>query len=366
MALQPVLIDGNWRPAAAAGSFQAENPATGSRCRTSTRSAAGPIAMPRWPRRAAAAAVAAFHAGRANRRVSRRDSPQRIEARSAELVEAAHAETGLPKTPRLADVELPRTTGQLRQAAAAAREGSWRCRRSTRREHSLVLGAARAGVRVWAEQFSVRVQQRRGRRFRRRDRRRQSGHRQGQHVASRHDAAAGRGGARSGSAKRDCRRARCSCIYRTEPRRRRAAGGRSAHRRHGLHRQPRGRAGAQGGGRRGRQADLSGTVERQSGRRSCPARWPSGASRSPGEFATSCLMGSGPVLHESRAGDSAGRRRDRSVHRQRSPRNFAAAPVGTLLSRGVAESLAEAASQRSSQAGAEVLAGGERRRRHRL
>ena len=37
----------------------------------------------------------------------------------------AHAETGLPKAPRLAEVELPRTTGQLRQAAAAARDGSW-------------------------------------------------------------------------------------------------------------------------------------------------------------------------------------------------------------------------------------------------
>ena len=38
----------------------------------------------------------------------------------------AHRETGLPKSPRLADVELPRTTGQLRQAAAAARTGNWR------------------------------------------------------------------------------------------------------------------------------------------------------------------------------------------------------------------------------------------------
>ena len=37
----------------------------------------------------------------------------------------AHRETALPQKPRLADVELPRTTGQLRQAAAAAREGSW-------------------------------------------------------------------------------------------------------------------------------------------------------------------------------------------------------------------------------------------------
>jgi NADP-dependent aldehyde dehydrogenase len=50
---------------------------------------------------------------------------ERIEARRAELVDTAHAETNLPKAPRLNDVELPRTTGQLRQAAAAALEGSW-------------------------------------------------------------------------------------------------------------------------------------------------------------------------------------------------------------------------------------------------
>lgn len=50
---------------------------------------------------------------------------QRIEEHSAALVDLAHQETGLPVKPRLADVELPRTTGQLRRAADAAREGSW-------------------------------------------------------------------------------------------------------------------------------------------------------------------------------------------------------------------------------------------------
>jgi NADP-dependent aldehyde dehydrogenase len=37
----------------------------------------------------------------------------------------AHQETALPIKPRLRDVELPRTANQLRQAAAAARDGSW-------------------------------------------------------------------------------------------------------------------------------------------------------------------------------------------------------------------------------------------------
>src|SRR5204863_2153429 len=49
----------------------------------------------------------------------------RIEARKDDLIDMAHAETALLKTPRLSDVELPRTTNQLRQAAHAAREGSW-------------------------------------------------------------------------------------------------------------------------------------------------------------------------------------------------------------------------------------------------
>jgi NADP-dependent aldehyde dehydrogenase len=48
-----------------------------------------------------------------------------IESRADELVAAAHLETALPVSPRLKDGELPRTTGQLRQAAIAAREGGW-------------------------------------------------------------------------------------------------------------------------------------------------------------------------------------------------------------------------------------------------
>ena len=48
-----------------------------------------------------------------------------IDAAAERIVTAAAAETGLAVAPRLRDVELPRTTGQLRQAAAAAREGAW-------------------------------------------------------------------------------------------------------------------------------------------------------------------------------------------------------------------------------------------------
>lgn len=48
-----------------------------------------------------------------------------IEDSADELVDAATRETGLPKAPRLMEVELPRTTDQLRQAARAAVTRSW-------------------------------------------------------------------------------------------------------------------------------------------------------------------------------------------------------------------------------------------------
>ncbi len=48
-----------------------------------------------------------------------------IEAQADQLVAIAHAESGLPVSPRLKDVELPRTTNQLRQAAKAAQTASW-------------------------------------------------------------------------------------------------------------------------------------------------------------------------------------------------------------------------------------------------
>ena len=123
-SLQPVLVAGQWRPADAAGSFHAESPATGD---------ALPDAYPisRWADCDAALAAAAEAAP-----LMRATAPERIadfltryaariEAQSAAIVEMAHHETGLPRAPRLAEVELPRTTGQLRQAAAAILDGAW-------------------------------------------------------------------------------------------------------------------------------------------------------------------------------------------------------------------------------------------------
>lgn len=124
MATHPVLIAGKWRPAAGSGTFHAENP----RLETSLPEAY-PISM--WSDCDEALTAAAA----AGRELARLDAEirarflerfaERIEALADELVEIANLESALPVKPRLADVELPRTTNQLRQAAAAARDGSW-------------------------------------------------------------------------------------------------------------------------------------------------------------------------------------------------------------------------------------------------
>ncbi len=124
MAVEPVLIGGEWRAANASATFHADDPATGE---------ALPEEFPvsSWTD-CDATLDAATHAAKSLRTASPESLAEfltryaaRIEARAGDLVEAAHRETALPKSPRLAGVELPRTTDQLRQAAAAARDGSW-------------------------------------------------------------------------------------------------------------------------------------------------------------------------------------------------------------------------------------------------
>jgi len=125
MPTHQVLIAGRWRAADASKSFQATNPrtqvphgepypvSTWQDCDAALSAACeAAVELRSFPGQR----IAAFLAGFA----------ERIEARRDDLVAMAHAETALPVAPRLADVELPRTTGQLRQAAAAARSGSWR------------------------------------------------------------------------------------------------------------------------------------------------------------------------------------------------------------------------------------------------
>lgn len=120
----PVLINGAWRDSNADGSFEPSDPG-----KMEPTGAVYPVSSESEVIEAVeAAAVAAeelerhYPDGVADFLEAYAD---RIEARRAELVEMANCETALPASPRLDDIELPRTTGQLRQAAAAARGRSW-------------------------------------------------------------------------------------------------------------------------------------------------------------------------------------------------------------------------------------------------
>ncbi len=125
MKIQPVLIAGHWQPSQSSDVFRSENPAT-----QSALQEVYPISS--WADIEAAlnaAAEAAIQLREVSPEVLARfleTYADLIEQDRAALVALAHAETALPVKPRLAEVELPRTTNQLRLAAAAARSQSWR------------------------------------------------------------------------------------------------------------------------------------------------------------------------------------------------------------------------------------------------
>jgi NADP-dependent aldehyde dehydrogenase len=118
-------LAGTWRAARAAGTFRAANPAT-------REPLADEYPVSGWPDcdDALAAAAEAFQVLREVPGETLAGFLEayavRLERRRDEVTRIANLETALPITPRLADAELPRTTNQLRQAAAAARDGSWR------------------------------------------------------------------------------------------------------------------------------------------------------------------------------------------------------------------------------------------------
>lgn len=122
--MQPVWVGGCWRPASAAGAFQATNP-------SNLQLLAPHFPLSTWSDldEALDAAVKAHRQLRSlpveKIAVFLESYAALIEQAKESLVEAAHEETGLPRAPRLADVELPRTTAQMRMGAAAARRGDW-------------------------------------------------------------------------------------------------------------------------------------------------------------------------------------------------------------------------------------------------
>ncbi len=124
MPTQPILINGSWRAANATSTFCAENPVT-----MEPLPEEYPVSA--WQDcdavLAAAAEAAAEMRSLDGEKIAAflESFAAKIEGRKDDLVKLANLETALPISPRLADGELPRTTNQLRQAAVAAKDGSW-------------------------------------------------------------------------------------------------------------------------------------------------------------------------------------------------------------------------------------------------
>src|SRR5580698_2488828 len=125
VATAKVLIGCEWRESDAEGAFEPENPSTGEKLGRE-------FPVSRWSD-CDRALTAAAEAARELEHIPAEKIAAFLEKYAAELdanaeaiAQAAHEETALPFSPRLKDVELPRTTDQLRQAAAAARQGTWR------------------------------------------------------------------------------------------------------------------------------------------------------------------------------------------------------------------------------------------------
>lgn len=124
MTVQQVLIDGQWTTSAGTSTFQAVNPRT-------KEPLPGKYPISPWSEvvraiEAASRAAAIVRDWSGDRFAAFLEKfADRIDARAEALVEIANLETALPAQPRLKDAELPRTSNQLRQAAQAARDGSW-------------------------------------------------------------------------------------------------------------------------------------------------------------------------------------------------------------------------------------------------
>ncbi len=123
MATHQVLIAGQWRDSDSTGTFQADDPkaaaaiaedypiSSWSECETALDAATEAYLQLRTMSRESIASFLETYA-------------DRIDARSEEIRQIAAQETALPFDTRLVG-ELARTSGQLRQAATAARTASW-------------------------------------------------------------------------------------------------------------------------------------------------------------------------------------------------------------------------------------------------
>lgn len=124
-SVNPILVDGQWvQERAGADTFSPINPKT-----RETLPELFPVSDENTVAKLVAAAAAAAPSLRAASAESiatfLETCATNIEAKADDLVRWANLETGLPTEPRLRNVELPRTTTQLRLAAKAVRSRSF-------------------------------------------------------------------------------------------------------------------------------------------------------------------------------------------------------------------------------------------------
>lgn len=119
-----IWIEGKWTPSPGSETIQAVNPNSGE-----TVGSLFPVSNWEVCDRALDAATQAFAtlelAPRSSIAAFLNSYADAIDANAQELAEMASLETGLPLSPRLKDVELPRTSNQLRLAAKACENPTW-------------------------------------------------------------------------------------------------------------------------------------------------------------------------------------------------------------------------------------------------
>ena len=183
--VRPVLIAGEWRQAKYEQTFKATDPNKNALLPTEF-----PVSL--WEDCDAALEAASDAASKLRQLPADKIADflecyaDRIEAAKDALVEAAFSETGLARSPRLADVELPRTSNQLRAAAQACRTGKLgdgNVRYKDR--NSILLRSSRTGLHLWPQQLSLCLRKCFRRRLCCRNRRGQSRDRKGKQFASR-------------------------------------------------------------------------------------------------------------------------------------------------------------------------------------
>lgn len=118
-----ILVAGTWIDASGDSSFESTDPATGDVVGMYPES--GWSVLDRMLESGVQAYNAMTESGPEAHATFLERYAERIEDASDRLAECAARETALPTHPRLVDVEIPRTTDQLRQAADAARSRSW-------------------------------------------------------------------------------------------------------------------------------------------------------------------------------------------------------------------------------------------------